>query len=127
MQHTLREMQSLNLQREMQLSQEGMQRGPDDPSRGPGRSRAISQAVDWLRSPTPAAKPGTLEAMTVQPNTTEFSVGPIRQRGATILLRCAAIGSIQQEQLLIRKARVECEATVSGTTQSFCFWLIAMV
>lgn len=62
MQHILRGMQSFNQQRELQLAQEAVQRGLD-PSRGPRRSRAISQAVDWLLSPTPGAKPRILEAI----------------------------------------------------------------
>ncbi|ALN65917.1 putative peptidoglycan binding domain protein [Lysobacter antibioticus] len=37
MQHTLRETQSFNQQREQQLAQEASQRNPDDPSRGPSR------------------------------------------------------------------------------------------
>lgn len=37
MQHTLRETQAVNQQREQQLAQEASQRNPDDPSRGPSR------------------------------------------------------------------------------------------
>jgi hypothetical protein len=48
-------------------------------------------------------------------------------RGYDILLEDTVVGAIEPEHLLTRKARVECEVTVSEITQLFCFWLVAMV